>query len=302
MNLLHKQEDLLQIKMLSNDIYNWIIEKGEFKKSEFTSKFKVDEEDALQILKFLESEKLIIEAVKNQYMVLENAQIFKNKIINKILPELAKLLKNVENIQSVSVSGISNWDDIREIDKFVIFGGSERIYDIHINGRKIRLEGKEIMDYNIFRLRFFEEFGILLETYKGIGADWANLVTYWTNKYGEISQDKLEVISDLQEAEEMVIDYIENATISDNHIVKEGIICLKDDCLYVPTRIIKKLLKRNNLNVSLRKLAYSLNEYLLSGSIPLKIENRSERFWKFRREKFNIDTSDKLKLEKEEDV
>ena len=283
--------------MESKDIIKWMKEKIEFIKKDFENQFKIGSENVKHILDLLIIEDYVIETnLEDGYMISSKLEIFTSQAEEIISKELKKLKINGDYTQKADISNLNDWEDVREIEKLVIFSGSERIYDIHIQGKIIRLEGKEIMDYNVFRLRFFEEFGRLLSTYRGIGADWANLVSYWYRVYGEISKEKIEVISDIQEAREMIIDYINNCTISDTHIVKEGMISIKDSCIYVPTKVIKKLLKRENLNVSLRKLAYLLNDCLLSGSIPLKIENKSERFWKFKKDSFNVSEDKKIEM------
>ena len=196
------------------------------------------------------------------------------------------------------IKEINDWKDIEEIEKFIIFEGAEKIYEIYIDNKKIRLEGKEIMDYNIFRLKFFETFGVMLPTFRGIITYWSKLVTTWRKKYGKV--EIIEEISESEEAKDMIIDYINACSVVDGYIVKEGVITLRDK-IYVPTKIIKKLLKRENINITLRKLAYLLNDYISAGSIPLKIENRSERFWKFNIEKFNVKDKKIIELEKEEE-
>ena len=186
---------------------------------------------------------------------------------------------------------------LNDLDKFLIYEGSERIYNIFIGEDIIRLEGKEVMDYNVFILRLFEKKGIMLPTFRGIKSEWAKIVTHWRKNFGEILLEKSEDISENEEAKDTIIDYINNCSIVDGYVVKEGIVTLKEDLIYVPTKIIKKILKRNSLNISMRKLAYLLDDYLASGSIPLKIENRSERFWKLKREKFEIDTNKRIEID-----
>ena len=186
------------------------------------------------------------------------------------------------------------------VSKFIIYDGSEKIYNIFVGEDIIRLEGKEIMDYNVFILRLFEKKGIMLPTFRGIKSEWARLVTYWRKNVGQILQEKSEDISENEEAKDTIIDYITNCSIVNEYVVKEGVITLKENLIYVPTKVIKKILKRNSLNISMRKLAYLLDELLASGSIPLKIENRSERFWKFKKDKFEIQKDKILEVVKEQ--
>lgn len=206
----------------------------------------------------------------------------RNKEIEKNIEKIARRIK---------------WEDLIKIDSFLIYEGSERIYDIIIDGKKIRLEGKEIMDYNTFRLKYFECFGILLPTFRGVGEFWANLITTWNNNFGKIISEKTEDISESTEAKQLIIDYINNCSVTDAYVIKQGIATLRENFIYVPTKIIKKLLKREGFTISLRKLAYELDDYIYSGSIPLKVENRSERFWKFILCKFELDITKKLEIQ-----
>jgi hypothetical protein len=89
--------------------------------------------------------------------------------------------------------------------------------------------------------------------------------------------------------------------VSDDFIVKEGMITYKNGCIYIPTKVIKKFLKRSELFITIRKLGYAMKDVLLSGSIPIKIENKSERFWKLNPKKFDIRVDGGIHLEKEKD-
>lgn len=290
---------------LAEDIFDWIFKKQEFTFKEFRQKFPYS--DSLDFLKFLEQERIILNTIeskdikKREFILLEKSNILKNKTYSEILPKFEEFLKSYDNIQGQEDNNLG-WEDINEISEFKIYKGNEmNIYEIHLKEKKIVLEGKEIMDYNIFRLKFFEEFGILLPTFKGIQSDWANLVSYWNKNYGVILKDKTENISDKQRAKEIVIDYINNSTLSDSYVVKEGIICLREDVIFVPSSIIQKILHREKINISLRKLSYILDDYIESGTIPLKVDNKSERFWKFKKNKFDLDEDEKLEIQEEED-
>ncbi len=288
--------------MKAEDLINWILSwEGEKRLDDIQRSFKLNKEELKDIIRILIQEKMIIEVYENRFILSEKSKIFKKKTENKLIPLLKNILKGKENIQGTEISSLNDWEDIKEIDKFIIFQGEEKIYEIHIKNKVIRLEGKEIIDYNFFILRFWEEFGTILPKYKGIGNDWAKLVGYWYRVYGEISKDKAEYLSPSLEAKELIIDYINNSTISDDYVIKEGISTYKNNSLFIPTKIIKKLLKRNEIKLSMRKLSYVLREFLISGSIPLKIENRSERFWKFKPEKFNVDLKTKLNIKEEKE-
>lgn len=284
----------------AEDFINWLFSLNyEFPLKDIKRKFKLTKDELKDVLRIVTQEKIIIEVYKDRFILSEKAKIFKKKIEEKLIPLLNKIFLGKENVQGTDITNLNDWEDISEIDKFVLFQGEEKIYEIHIKNKIIRLEGKEIMDYNVFILKFWEEFGTMLPKYKGIGNDWAKLVGYWYRKYGEISKDKAEYLSPSLEAKELVIDYINNSTISDDYVIKEGITTYKNDSLFVPTKILKKILKRNDLRLTMRKLSYILRDFILSGSIPLKIENKSERFWKFNPKKFEVDLKNKLNIMEE---
>lgn len=287
--------------MKPKEIIEWIGEKEEFSLKEILFEFKMKQDIAKQIIEVFMLNDYLIEPQQDNYLVLEKFKIFINKAKEELIPKIREIIKNWCINQKTKNYTMNDWEDIK-VERFVIFEGSEKIYDIYIQDKIVRLEGKEILDYNIFRLRFFEVFGKMLATYKGIASDWAKMVSLWYKECGEYSKEKTEVISDIQEAKDLLLDYINTSSISDTHIVKEGMVCVSDGCIFVPTKIIKKLLKRENLKVSLRKLAYVMDEYLVSGSIPLKIYNKSERFWKFDKSLFKLDEKTKIEIieEKEE--
>lgn len=198
--------------------------------------------------------------------------------------------------------GRIGWDTIKTIDKFKVYPGEDlKIYEIHIKSKIIKLEGKDIMDVDIFILKLFETFGIMLPKYKNLNNDWAAIVSFWMQNYGEVVESHNENISANTEAMDATISYINHAVVSDDYIVKDGFVTYKNGMLYVPTKSIKKLLKREDLFVSLRKLAYYMKDYIIEGSVPLKVENKSERFWKLNPKKFEIKLDTEIKMEKEPD-
>ncbi len=290
--------------MKTKEILDWMIQKEDFEFEEFKEKFRLDEDITKEILDKLKENEIVLNSGKepySEYILTEKFQTFQNKLQSEAKSDLKPILEDIETKVKPDVATLNDWSDVQEIEKFVIFDGSERIYEIHIDDKIIKLEGKDIMDYNEFRLRFFEKFGRLLETYKGIKSDWSNLVSYWYRKYGEVKKQKTENLSEQQEAVELVIDYINNCSIASKHVVKEGLVSIRNDRIYVPTRIIKKILKRENLRVSMRKLAYLLDDYLAAASIPMTINNKSERFWRFRKNSFDLDEEDKIEIQEEED-
>lgn len=188
-----------------------------------------------------------------------------------------------------------------EVTQMIIFDGSEKIYELHFGNKIIRLEGKEIMDTNVFRQRYFETFGILIPTYRSILTDWAYLVTYWTKEVGD-KESNVEIISESDEAKELILDYINSTPLSDSLSFTEGLNSLikEDMCIYVSTKVIKSILRRAQVNITMAKLHYLIKNYLVSGSIVKKVEGKSMRFWRFKINKFEIDIENIIKSQKEE--
>lgn len=207
----------------------------------------------------------------------------------------------IPSIPSTEKEPIS-WEDLQNIDKFILFQGKdlECIYEIHFQNQVISLNGEELLQPDKFKLKFFNTFGVMLTTPRNFKNYWAALLTHWRGTVGEIRQK--EDISDSEDAREIIVDYVNNCSIIDKHTVKEGVVTVKDGFVFVPTKIIRKIMRRNNLEkITMRKLAYILQDYLAGGSIPLKIDNKSERFWKFKLEELDINMERKLELNTEED-
>lgn len=264
-----------------------------------------NKEMADSVISLLIDKGIWIQSREQEYLLKETAKIFKNKKVEEITPLLDNLFKERESL-GTDAKEVACWESLHlYLQKFVVYKGDIMMYEMtfELAGKKgiIRLEGKEIMDFKTFILRFFEEFGTMLPTYKGINSDWAKLMTNLYQHHAEINYDKSEILSPIVEAKELVIDSIEESVVSDDYSLREGIICYKNDTIYVSTKVIKKLLKRNDLYVSMRNLAYVLKDLLISGSIPIKVGNKSERFWRFNPKKISINLENKLQVAKEED-
>lgn len=285
-------------------LIDWIWENEEVQYKSLVSLVQ-NKEMADSVISLLIDKGIWIQSKEQEYLLKETAKIFKNKKVEEITPLLDNLFKERESL-GTDAREVACWESLHlYLQKFVVYKGDIMMYEMtfELAGKKgiIRLEGKEIMDFKSFILRFFEEFGTMLPTYKGINSDWAKLMTNLYQHHAEINYDKSEILSPIVEAKELVIDSIEESVVSDDYSLREGIICYKNDTIYVSTKVIKKLLKRNDLHVSMRNLAYVLKDLLISGSIPIKVGNKSERFWRFNPKKISINLENKLQVAKEED-
>jgi hypothetical protein len=283
------------------EFLSWILMiKREFNKEEVKTEFALVEETWQSIFKTLKDNNFIEETKPGIYKITDNAYVLPNFTRDTLKPLIENYFSGRDN--NNAELGRIGWDTVKNIDKFKVYPGEEKIYEIHLRGKVIKMESKEIMDYEIFILKLFETFGIMLPVYRTLKHDWAQMVSYWMQNFGETVESHNETISIGTEATEAVVSYINHSVVSDDYIVKDGLITYKNGMLYVPTKCIKKLLRREELNITLRKLAYLMKDYLISGSIPLKVENKSERFWKLYANKFELQLDKELKLEKEPDT
>lgn len=288
-------------------IINWIWENKEvkFNKIGQIEGFITDSDLATKFKDLLIEKSIWTEIGENEYILKETAEIFKNKKISEIEPLIEEIFNKKDTIGS-DYREIASWESLHSyLKKFIIYKGEIMLYEFifEIGGKQgiVKLEGKEIMDYKNFILKFFEEYGTMLPIYRGINSDWNKLLTLFYQNYAEINYEKSEMLSPLLEAKELVLDSIEESIISDDYSLKEGIICLKNDILFVSTKVIKRLLKRNDNYVSMRNLAYILKDYLIAVSTPIKVGNKSERFWRFNPRKVKYNIENKLETSKEED-
>ena len=275
--------------------------KVEFNKEQIKTMYGLTNDKWAAILNILLERNFITETSPDVYKMEATASALPGYTHDQLDPLFKEYFTGKEN--NAADTGRLSWESIKDIEKFKVFPGDDlKIYEIHMRGKVIRIEGKDIMDVDIFILKLFETFEIMLPKYKNLNRDWAQIVSFWMQNYGEVIESHNENISVNTEAVETVIGYINHAVISDDYIVKDGFITYKNGMLYVPTKSIKKLLKREDLFISLRKLAYYMKDYLISGSVPLKVENKSERFWKLNPKKFEVKLESEIKIEKEPDV
>jgi hypothetical protein len=283
------------------DFINFILTvRREMTKEEIKKKFALTEESWAYILKVLIDKDFITEVSQDNYITKDNALAIPGYTFETIKPLIESHFSGRDD--NPADVGRVGWDTVKVIDKFMVYPGEDlKIYEIHFKGKIIKMEGKDIMDVDIFILKLFEVFGIMLPKYKNLNNDWAAIVSFWMQNYGEVVESHTENISANTEAIETVLSYINHAVPTDEYIVKEGFITYKNDMIYVPVRSIRKILKREEINISIRKLGYIMKDYLLSGSVPLRIENKCERFWKLNPKKFDIKLEDEIKIEKEPD-
>ena len=295
-------EEIQQFNMAKvKDFINFVLTmKTEFTKEQIKTMYALTNDKWQGVLNVLLDKNFINEVSPDVYQITPEASTLPGYTEDQLNATLKDYFTGRPN--NTADVGRIGWDTIKAIDKFKVYPGEDlKIYEIHFKNKVIKIEGKDIMDVDIFILKLFETFGIMLPKYKNLNNDWAAIVSFWMQNYGEVIESHNENISANTEAVDAVISYINHAVVSDDYIVKDGFVTYKNGMLYVPTKSIKKLLKREDLFVSLRKLAYYMKDYLIEGSVPLKVENKSERFWKLDPKKFDIKLDADIKMEKEPD-
>jgi len=210
--------------------------------------------------------------------------------------------------KGIKVDEIVTWDTIQEIDKIVVYRGGEQIYEIHFRGKIIKLEGKEVLDANAFRLRYFEATDHMLPYYKNMNQDFSALMEKWMQTKKDEVEDQREESNEVTDSIELVVNYINNCSVTDSLIFQEGVISLKKygerEVIYIPTKVLKNLLNRNNLKVTMKRLAYVMKDYLITASVPLFIDSnkkKKERFWRLDSSKFELQKSSLIHYNEESD-
>ena len=211
-------------------LIDWIWENEEVQYQSLVSLVQ-NKEMADLVISLLIDKGVWIQSKEQEYLLKETAKIFKNKKVEEITPLLDNLFKERESL-GTDVKEVACWESLHlYLQKFVVYKGDIMMYEMtfELAGKKgiIRLEGKEIMDVKSFILRFFEEFGTMLPTYKGINSDWAKLMTNLYQHHAEINYDKSEILSPIVEAKELVIDSIEESVVSDDYSLREGLSAIR---------------------------------------------------------------------------
>jgi len=287
--------------MNHNEIIEFITgNQEEYSSNALQAIFGLDSNQIKGVIKILLENKTIVETSEGKLKSTKDANTFRERHKVEAMPLIEEYLKKHPK-KEPKITNPTTWEDLTEIEEFLIYPGEEKIYEIKVAGKTIKMEGKEIIDYKIFILKFFEEFGTMLKTYKGVTGDWSTLVSSWNKNYGRIVNDMSEHLSASLEGREAVIDYVNGCSVTDDYIVKDGMVTYKHGCIYVPTKSIKRVLKKYELFITIRKLGFEMKDYLISGSIPIKIENKSERFWRMDPKKLELNLDSFLHLEKEEE-
>jgi hypothetical protein len=237
------------------------------------------------------------------YEIVEEVKIEISKeeeIISEIIKNLLKEKKKEKTIAEIA-NEIINLIDVKkekereEIAKEIWLGlpiqniktykvGEENFYEFEVNGKTFKLN--DVFSEKIWKRLFFEEFGIVLPKAPP-GVFTAFLMWFRANA------EKIEKLKDIESVEEnareAIINYINNSFITEK--VEEALIFnyvyVNGDRIYVPSDVLKRVLKSKNIKISLKRLAFCLKDLLAGGSMPFKIGNETKRFWVFDRSKFN---------------
>jgi len=190
-----------------------------------------------------------------------------------------------------------------DINKIKIYSGQRSFIELLIDDNGlIELAEDEMLNANRFRQKYFINKGLMLTPINA--GTWACLLTEWQKYYGE--KTKKEKASEETEAKEIILEYIKTAAVVDKDsrakALNYGFVYLEDENLYLFSKVIKSLMKKNDLKITPEKLSFCLRNYLKQGSKPIKIGGVAKRFWVFdaRKLKLHKDLSvDEIEVEEQ---
>jgi len=217
--------------------------------------------------------------------------------------EVEEMDFNLLDINTWGSESYLEWLQI-EINKIKIYSGQRSFIELLIDDNGlIELAEDEMLNANRFRQKYFINKGLMLSPINS--ATWACVLTEWQKYYGE--KTKKEKASEETEAKEIILEYIKTAAVVDKESraksLNYGFVYLEDENLYLFSKVIKSLMKKNDLKITPEKLSFCLRGYLKQGSKPIKICGVAKRFWVFdaRKLKMHKDLSVEEKEEGEEE-
>ena len=229
-----------------------------------------------------------VENVKKLIRSLLDAGMLESEILKYNTDKFERLLK----VQQRTPDFIKSKDkDIFEelvwsTESVTIFPSKETNY------YKVKIRGKEFIATtdNLFNpMKFikwcFENFKELIKIEK---KEYDKLLIFWV----DMAKEENVELSEEEELVETIINNIKSSWLANNidEIVGNTTRCFIDESgnLLYSTESIKKILKRDNTNITTRKLAVLINRYLKKGTEVRRIGNTTQRFWCFDMEKLQF--------------
>ena len=207
---------------------------------------------------------------------------------------IATIAKYKDEPETRSKTEIRDWNDVVP-QKFRVFKTDPALYKIEIDGREIAVSSEEILNSQVFRRKFFDEFGIMLPIISQNG--WAKLITDWRTNYAVIEQPDA-FLSEKNEIVEMILDYVKGCReVSDLTLIDRFgtyFIDPNDNSVLVSSFCIKEKLQVHNLKITMRKLREVLEDWIVGNSRVTRCGSSLIRCWAFKPEIFG---ESKSKLE-----
>jgi len=170
------------------------------------------------------------------------------------------------------------------IHKFIIYKSKdETINKIFFNSFNITLGAEEILTPKHFRLKYFNETGILLPI---ITSDvWIELVNKWVTEFGVFEDQTKETNTDFQITECILNElYHFMPTFDLSLILSYGRYFYDEeepDVIWVYNKVLEDILKKNQYKINMTKLKVLLDGYVSGNSFNKKINKKQYRFYKF---------------------
>ncbi|HDD71536.1 MAG TPA: hypothetical protein ENF99_00935 [Candidatus Aenigmarchaeota archaeon] len=182
------------------------------------------------------------------------------------------------------------------IEELIIFKvGDDETYEFKIFGKVFKIDGSKILSPSTFISTFFKTFGVVLPNMPKVV--WHYILTKWKTTIAKFKKEKItqeDIIVDT------ILNYINSCLVSSkiNLSFNEGIVYVEEDKVFVPNTIIKRILEKERIKISLRRLAELLKDYRYPNERRW-IENKKVYFWVFKLDKLNLDLSKVVEEEKE---
>lgn len=177
-----------------------------------------------------------------------------------------------------------DWDYI-VVDKFCVFPTDPPFYQIVIDGRTIELQAADLLNAQMFRQKYFDAFGIMLQPLSP--GKWATWLTQ-SRIDGIIMHPPDVAGSEHNDIVEVVLDYVRGCRpVKDQKDANRAGVYLQlegEQTILIPGFYLKEVLLTAGYNkTSSSRLHYLLTDYLADVSRVVRIGDKVARFWVFKR-------------------
>lgn len=228
-----------------------------------------------------------VEKIKGLIKSLFDAGFTDEEILKYNTDKFERLLKISDNVVRDKPKEKNFFEEILwSTDSVVIFPSRDtNYYKIRIKNKEFIVTTDNLFNQIKFKKWYFENFKELIKLGKG---DWDKLLVFWV----EMAKEESFELSEEDEIVENIINNIKSSWLANNidEVVGNTTRCYTDEDgnLLYSTESIKKILKRENSNITTRKLAVIINKYLKKGTEVRRIGNTTHRFWCFDMEKLQF--------------